>query len=450
MIIPDNDFITALLNIRKEDIEACTVTCQSDTVFYHLTLKRKEENCSCCGGRLEGHGYGREKPVNHPTLTERKSVILYRPRRYRCRDCGKTFTQENPFAFRSFRESYALQRNVLKKLGDLHYTLKMISEELHISATQVSRYLDSYITIPKRPLPVCLGIDEIHNPELSYRGSAYLCVLVDNEKRCLYEVMGSRIKSHLDNELRKYPKEEKEAVRYVTIDMWEAYKELAEKHFKKAVVAVDPFHVIEHLCRDFTKVRLRIMNQAVYGSNVYYLLKKWHWLLEKDNVFLDNEKRYNSHFGRKLNYRDLYDMILENIPELSLAYHLKERYRFFNKQMSYEEAEGNYDAMVREFEEADIKEYREFVSILKNWKKEILNSFLRPYENRRLSNAFCENVNGKIRTYLTLSRGVSNFRRFRKRILYALNPDIYYSLTEVLSSEKLPGRKRGAYKKKEG
>lgn len=44
MIIPDNDFITALLNIRKEDIEACTVTCQSDTVFYHLTLSRGVSN----------------------------------------------------------------------------------------------------------------------------------------------------------------------------------------------------------------------------------------------------------------------------------------------------------------------------------------------------------------------------------------------------------------------
>ena len=415
MIIPDTDFITALLNIRKEDIEECSVFCREESICCRLTLKGRERDCPYCGGRLEGHGYGREIPVTHPTLSDRKSVILFKPRRYLCKNCRKTITQENPFTYRRFRSSYELLNSVMMKLGNLSYTLKTISEELHISQTQINTYLDSYITITKRPLPECLGIDEIYSPELSHKGSAYLCVLVDNEKRCLYDVPGSRSKHYLDNQFRKYPKEERDKVKYVTIDMWEPYKDLVHKHFKNASVAVDPFHVVEHLCRDFAKIRIRIMNQTVYGSNACYLLKKWHWLLEKDDVYLDNEPQYNS--------------------------------RFFNKEMSYEEAKANYDALLKEFEEADIKEYREFVSILKKWKEEILNSFLRPYENRKLSNAFCENINGKIRAYIVISRGIANFERFRKRVLFALNPEIFYSLTSVLSSLKLPGKKRSSYRK---
>ncbi len=91
--------------------------------------------------------------------------------------------------------------------------------------------------------------------------------------------------------------------------------------------------------------------------------------------------------------------------------------------------------------------YREFVSILKNLKNEILNSFRRPYDDHKLSNAFCENINGKIRDYLSVSRGIANFTRFRKRVLYALNPKIFYSLSNVLSSDKKEGKKRGQYKK---
>ena len=51
--------------------------------------------------------------------------------------------------------------------------------------------------------------------------------------------------------------------------------------------------------------------------------------------------------------------------------------------------------------------YDEFASILVKWKTEILNSFRRPYENIKLSNAYSENINGKLRTYITVSRGLA-------------------------------------------
>ena len=76
-----------------------------------------------------------------------------------------------------------------------------------------------------------------------------------------------------------------------------------------------------------------------------------------------------------------------------------------------------------------------------------MNSYKRPYDNRKQSNAFCENVNGKLNTYLSVSRGISNFPRFRKRVLYALNPRIYYALTDKLISHRKKKDPRGPYKK---
>ena len=372
---------------------------------------------------------------------------MYKPKRFICKECKKTITQDNPFTFLRFRNSYMLIRKVMIRLSNLNYTLNMIANELHISTTQVNNYLDSYITIAHMPLPECLGIDEIHNPEMSYKGSSYLCVLTDNEERSLYDVLGSRSKNYLDNYFYGFCKEEKDNVKYVTIDMWESYRDLAYKHFKNCIVAVDPFHVVKHVCKDFDDVRIRIMNQCEYGSNAYYLLKKWNWMLKADYVNLDNEPVYNNRFRCKLNKRQILKMMLEISPELEEAYVLKERYRSFNRNMSYEEAMDNYDVIVKDFENADIKEYREFTSILKNWRTEILNSFKRPYNDRKLSNAFCENINGKIDIYINVSRGITNFTRFRKRVLFALNPKIFYSLTSVLYSDKNKGKKRGPYKK---
>ena len=304
MIIPDFDFITTLLNIRKEAVEHLDPVNSNGAIIYHITLKRKLSECPYCGNRITSYGH-RKKKLKHPTLIGHNSTIIYCANRYRCKVCERIISEDNPFAFAGFNSTFGLLNEILRLLGNLNYTLDMIAKELHISPTMIKNYLDSYITIPYRPLPECLGIDELHYPQLSYKGSSYLCVMVDNEKRLIYDVLGSRSKNYLDNWLYSFTREEKDRVKYVTIDMWEPYKDLAYKHFRNCIVAVDPFHVIEHLCRDFDNVRIRIMNQTIYGSNAYYLLKKWNWLLKKDDVFLDNEPVYNNRFRCKLNRRQI-------------------------------------------------------------------------------------------------------------------------------------------------
>ena len=335
----------------------------------------------------------------------------------------------------------------MKLLANLNYTLSMISDELDISSTQLSTYIDSYITIPARTLPECLGIDELHSKELSRRNSGYLCILVDNEKHSLYDILDSRSKMNLSLYLSGFPKEQRCKVKYVTIDMWEPYKDAAKTYFPNCIIAVDPFHLVKHLHSNFDRLRIDLMNQCEYGSNAYYLLKKWSRLLVTDNVNLDNERVYNRRFHTWLNRRDLKDMLFDSFPVLKQAYELKESYRRMNREYSYEEAAAHYDKISDRFRRCGITQYEEFTNILFTWKEEILNSFLRPYNDRKLSNAYTENINSQLRTYLSVSRGISNFSRFRKRVIYALSPDIRYALTSTLSDCRQNRRKRGSYHK---
>jgi len=297
-------------------------------------------------------------------------------------------------------------------------------------------------------MPESIGIDELHSPVLSRKNSSYLCVIVDNEKRCLYDVLDSRSKDYLSSFFVSKTREERHQVKYVTIDMWEPYRDVAATFLPNAIIAVDPFHVVEHLCRDFENLRIALMKQCPYDSNGYYLLKKWNWLMSKDDVNLDNPKEYNHRFKATLNKRDILIMIKDNFPLLDKAYELKEYYRRFNKTATYEEALEKYDDIVKLFKNSGIPQYIEFTSILETWKTEIINSFRRPYENRKLSNAYSENINGKLRTYITVSRGLGNFKRFRSRALFALNPKIFFAISDNLKTNKRTGRKRGPYNKK--
>lgn len=443
---PEANFITSLLNIDPSIIESCATHTDTETVIYEITLKRTDMPCQYCGGRTINYGH-KTKKINHPVLRNRTSYILYHENRYQCKDCRKITSDSNPFTMPGFNSSTLLLQQVMKMFGNLNYTLDMISKELNISTTQLNTYLDSFITIPKRPLPECLGIDEIHNRSLAKSTSPYLCILVDNENHCLYDVLGTRAKFSLGDHFSNIPREERLRVKYISIDMWEPYRDLAAAYFPNALVAVDPFHVIEHLTDDFDKLRISLMRQCEYHSNGYYLLKNWHWLLETDDVDLDNNRVYNHRFGTELNRRDILDLIFETFPILHDAYELKEMYRKFNKVSYYDDAVDFFPKIQKYFAECGIAQYSEFSGILSNWKEEIINSFRRPYNDRKLSNAYTENINGKLRNYFSIARGIKNFDRFRKRAIFALNPKILYALTDKLHSDSYEGRPRGPYQK---
>lgn len=380
------------------------------------------------------------KKIKNPTIVDYDGFIIWTAHRYRCKICGRSIIERNPFTFEGLTTSYAVLRRIMIDLRNLNFTYKDIASKNHVSPTIVQRYADSYINVPRQHLTESIGIDEISSSMAQYNAS-YLCVIVDNKNRNLLEILPTRSKNHLCNYFSAIPREERLNVKFVTIDLWEAYEDVAKIYFPNCVVAADPFHVIKHLTEGFARIRINIQNQVEYNSTTYYLLKKWHRLLEMD-VNLDNEPQYNHKFKKKLNYNDIYKMLLEINENLTLAYHLKENYREFNEKATFENARSWLDNLITEFSEANIPEYREFTNIMINWKEEIINSFRRPYDDRKLTNAFTENTNGRIGAHIVVSRGLSNFERFRKRCIYALNDKVFYTITGVLSSLKRPGKPR--------
>lgn len=103
---------------------------------------------------------------------------------------------------------------------------------------------------------------------------------------------------------------------------------MALRQFKNCKIAVDPFHVVKNLSFSFSKIRIAIMNQSIYNSDAYYLLKRGHYLLDKKELELDDEPQYNHHFERKLTKRQLIEMIFSISDKLLDAYNLKVAYQF--------------------------------------------------------------------------------------------------------------------------
>ncbi len=439
-----DDFITTAFNLRSEDIQSFRADKSNGTFYIYITLTDKHPTCPICGGKAVIKDY-RDRHYNHLPFFGIPCIIVWHRRRYKCKDDHCTFSEDNPFGPERFQQTYALLRKIAVDLRSPHKTFKDIAVSNNLSVPSVSLYADSFLHAPRQPLPISLGIDEIHSSMAKYGGS-YLCVMVDNKERDLTEILPNRSKKTLSRYFEDIPREERDKVLYVTIDLWQPYKEVAEKYLKNARICADPFHVIKHLVDSFTKLRISTMNQCVYQSPAYYLLKKWNRLFLFDGD-LDNVPQYNGYFRQKMNYRDLLNLLTGISPELTQAYELMDKYRLFNRLADEDNCEEQLDALIALFEKANLPCYTEFVSLLHTWRQEILNSFLRPYDNRKLSNAFTENTNERIRELLNVTNGMANFERFRIRALYCFNKHLFYSLTQSLSSNKRKGKARGSYKK---
>lgn len=431
------NLINSLFNIKVNQIRyfKC-IESENGTIVYLTLNKSGDEYCPYCKRKLTGNGRVRKR-INHKVLSDRKMTVYLNVQRLRCKGCDYSRYEKNPLSFSGFNNSILTINQVMTDLHDPRLNYTMIAQKNNVNVNDVIKYLDSFVTIPRIPLPENLGIDEIHSDMAKRKDASYLGVLTDNDHFKLIDILPSRSKWELNNFLSAFTLEERRKVKYVTIDMWSPYKEMALKWFPECVIAVDPFHVIEHLSFDFTKIRVRIMNRMIYGSNAYYLLKHWHKLLESDKYDLEGAGKYNHIFKQKLNYGDLKKMLLETDDELSLAYELKESYRNFNRYSTYETASRDLDILISSFEKANIREYEEFTGILKNWKEEIINSFIHSDRTGdRLSNARSEAMNELIKTYIRISKGLGNYTRFRKRMMYCFNDRVFIVLTEKLTSLK--------------
>ena len=151
-------------------------------------------------------------------------------------------------------------------------------------------------------------------------------------------------------------------VEFVSIDLYDNYRDIAHKYFPTALVCADSFHVINHLTDAFKDVRLRC-RRSTEDKNLQYLLTTFKKIFYH-NWNLDNEPKMNKRFNRYMNYRDIISIIFNNFPELERAYELKNQYILFNRTADHKNAKEDLSDLIRKFGESNIKEYEEFYNLL--------------------------------------------------------------------------------------
>lgn len=426
--------ILKLLQLNEHDIDLEKTTISvgrliDDGVIIHLYLKANDRVCPKCGSiRCHIHDTKTRK-LYHASSDERKRIVYFHQRIFQCQECHSIFRQAPSFLIsKNNNLTVAGELNILEALKNPNYTFSTISTLFHVPIMKVIRTFDKNINMTRRILNKVICFDEFYAKKLT--PTKYCFAMYDPLTAKIVDILPSRRMNDLIRYFSSFSRKERLNVKFVNIDMWHTYKEIAATFFPNALICVDSFHVIEHLVKAIDKIRLRIQRKFLNEKkdNRKY---SWYWLIRTFRYYLttdiDNIKYKHS---SKSHYSYLYDKyqvleaVLSTSDDLREAYNLKEEYREFNRITSYEEAQWRLPLLIQKFKRSKFEEYREFGKMLERWQPEIINSFIE-IDNKRMSNGPIESLNSKIKNIIRNACGFTNFKRFRNKAMYSLNKDGY-------------------------
>lgn len=415
-----NEMISDVLNLSQDDIEHLSSCRINNTLVINVRLKKKTCSCPNCGSfsiRIKEY---KLRKIHHSLLILDPCILSYQARRYICSDCGITFYEDNPFSNQGVNISNLTILNVLKELKEPNATFSSVTKHHHISVTQTQEIFDRFVQISRQPLSKVLCMDEVYTQ--TSRKNKYSCLILDFLTNRLLDIVYDRKKYSLLNYFERIPKEERNRVEFVIIDMYETYRTVVYRRLPNAKIAVDSFHVIKNFNQAVRNVRIRIMKRFDKKSDEYYLLKKFSWLLEASDV-RENRSKFNKRLRRYINYPQILDLILKISPELENAYKLKKKYAHLNRYTRYDEADKKLWTFIDEMKGSPCPEIQKMRKTLIHWFEEIKNSFI-IINGKRLSNGIMESRNGIAKEIKNNANGYRNFARYRNRCLYVMNPDI--------------------------
>ena len=135
-------------------------------------------------------------------------------------------------------------------------------------------------------------------------------------------VLEGRTQAIIRNHFLKYDRAVRCRVKIITMDMFSPYYDLAKQLFPNAKIVLDRFHIVQHLSRAMSRVRVQIMNQFDRKSHKYRAIKRYWKLIQQDSLKLSDKRFYRPTFHMHLTNKEILDKLLSYSEDLKHHYNL--------------------------------------------------------------------------------------------------------------------------------
>lgn len=361
---------------------------------YHVraTPKAISRLCPHCGRSHDTVVHAKRTLVIRDIPSHGKAVVIHLDvSRLKCKPCKQTFTASVP----EVDTGREMTERLAKWIGrqSIEYTYAEIAKQVKVDEKTVRNIFDEYVAVLakgyQRETPIWLGIDEI-------KLKRFRAIFTNLHGRSLIDMLPNRYVSTVTAFLASLP--DNKRITHVAIDMWAGYRRAVQEALPNAKIVVDKFHVLMKANMAFEAVRRKIARESSNGAGLG--LKRAHKLFDMRAKDLTDEQ-YLTVSGW-----------LNTFPLLAAAYDLKERLYAIYDVTTPEEAWGEYLHWESTIPNELVKPYRVVKTAFRNWRPYILNYF----DDQRVTNAFTESFNAKVRAVYRNGRGYT-FERLRAKVL---------------------------------
>ncbi|VNX19980.1 transposase [Streptococcus pneumoniae] len=245
----------------------------------------------------------------------------------------------------------------------------------------------------------------------------------DFEKLDIITVLEGRTQAVIRDHFLKYDRAVRCQVKIITMDMFSPYYDLAKqlrfqisrlrlKQSPNAKIVLDCFHIVQHLSRAMSRVRVQIMNQFHRKSHEYKAIKRYWKLIQQDSRKLSDKRFYRPTFRMHLTNKEILDKLLSYSQDLKHHYQLYQLLLFHFQNKEPEKFFGLIEDNLKQVHPIFQTVFKTF---LKD-KEKIINALQLHYSNAKL-----EATNNLIKLIKRNAFGFRNFENFKKRIFIALN-----------------------------
>lgn len=358
-----------------------------------IEMPVKEHHCPYCGYITTYIKDYRLQKVKDLSLAGKPLKVTISKRRYICKNCNSTFTENNPYIKRYCHFPQRFYFEAIKETFNLQ-SFSAIARRFGTSVTSIIRWFDN-INYPKAELPSCIAIDEFKG---NADGEKFQCNLSDPVKHKIIDILPNRDSEDLYKHFLEYPYEKRAKVKKVVMDLSTLFRSVAKKIFPEAKIIADKFHVIRIVTNSLENTRKRIQKEFHDAKRKWFkrsrrlLLKPEYKLTDEDKIELNR--------------------ILNSSRELEKAWLLKELFHEIFKEKERKAAKRQLRDWLLLAAELSVPEFKHCIITFTNWSTEIANIV-----SENISNGFIEGSNNKIKVLKRVSFGFQNFRRLRNRIL---------------------------------
>jgi transposase len=344
-------------------------------------------------------------------IAGRLTRLVWRKRRYRCSDCGRTFTETHEQLPARQRVTSRFRSRLGERVagGAAHAE---VAREERTTRYQVARaFADRAEELEAHDddRPRRLSLDEAHHR----RGHELATVVSDLDRRCVIEVLDGRDRRTIERWLQALPEEVRAGIEVVSIDPYDAYRQAIRAALPHARIVCDHFHLVRGANTALDAVRRERQRHAKARRPKGVRRSGQHaaWrpeLYRARHRLLKARERLTSRERRRLSE------LFERDPLIAEAWGLKERFRDIYRAGGRADAERRLEAFLAAVERAGLPAFDAFAKGIRLWRHELLAYFDEP-----TTNGYAEGVINKVKVIKRRAYGIPTFTAFRHRVLLA-------------------------------